>query len=203
MSFAKSAMALQGMGAVTSILGTYNSAVLQKDSLGFQASMADVNARMSEQSAQAELLRGEREYQSSRLRTGLLKSRQRASLAANGVDLGVGSAAEILTSTDVMGEIDANTIQANAIRQAWGYRTQATGYQNEALIRRASAGSINPGMAAMTTLLTEGAKMGASYAQLNRVGAFDKTALSTGDAVMSSRSDSGLGLKVSANSWWR
>jgi hypothetical protein len=161
-------MAMMGMGAATSVVGAYNSASMQKDSLGFQANIADINSRMAEQSAQTELQRGEREYQSSRLRTGQLKGRQRASLAANGVDLGVGSAAEILTSTDVMGEIDANTIQANAIRQAWGYRTQATGYQNDALIKRASASSINPGMAAVSTLLTEGAKMGSTFVSMNK-----------------------------------
>jgi hypothetical protein len=174
MSFAVSSIAMMGFGAATSVVGAYNSAAMQKDSLGFSAAIADINARMSEQSAQAELQRGEREYQSSRLKTAGLKSRQRASLAANGVDLGVGSAAEILTSTDVMGEIDANTIQANAVRSAWGYRTQAVGYQNDALIKRASASSINPGMAAFTTLLTEGSKVGMSYYGMNKAGAFDK-----------------------------
>jgi hypothetical protein len=39
----------------------------------------------------------------------------------------------VLTSTDVMGQIDKNTIAANAVRSAWGYRTQATSFQNEAL----------------------------------------------------------------------
>jgi len=174
MSFAVSSIAMMGFGAATSVVGAYNSASMQKDSLGFSAAIADINARMSEQSAQAELQRGEREYQSSRLKTAGLKGRQRASLAANGVDLGVGSAAEILTSTDVMGEIDANTIQANAVRSAWGYRTQAVGYQNDALIKRASASSINPGMAAFTTLLTEGSKVGMAYYGMNKAGAFDK-----------------------------
>ena len=172
MSFAVSSIAMMGMGAATSVVGAYNSASMQKDSLGFSAAIADINARMAEQSAQVELQRGEREYQSSRLKTAGLKGRQRASLAANGVDLGVGSAAEILTSTDVMGEIDANTIQANAVRSAWGYRTQATSYQNEALMKRASADSISPGMAAFSTLLTEGSKVGSAYVGMNKAGAF-------------------------------
>lgn len=172
MSFAVSSMAMMGVGAATSVVGAYNSASMQKDSLGFGAAISEINARMSEQSAQAELQRGERDYQSSRLKTAGLKGRQRASLAANGVDLGVGSAANILTSTDVMGEIDANTLQANAVRQAWGYRTQGTGYQNEALMKRASADSISPGTAAFSTLLTEGAKLGAAYVGMNKAGAF-------------------------------
>ena len=183
MSFAVSSIAMQGMGAVSSAVGAYNSASMQKDALGFAASMADLNARVSEQGAQVELQRGEREYQSSRLKTAGLKGRQRASLAANGVDLGVGSAAEILTSTDVMGEIDANTIQANAVRSAWGYRAQATNYKNEAQMKRAGASSISPGMAAFSTLLTEGSKVGMSYASMSKAGAFDKPAGSAGDGL--------------------
>ena len=174
MSFAVSSIAMMGMGAVTSTIGAYNSASLQKDSLGFSAAISDLNARMSEQTAQVELQRGEREYQGSRLRTAALKGRQRASLAANGVDLAVGSAVDVLTSTDVMGEIDANTIQANAVRQAWGYRTQATSYQNDALMKRASADSISPGMAAFSTLLTEGSKVGSAYVGMSKAGAFNQ-----------------------------
>ena len=172
MSFAVSAIAMQGAGAITSTIGAYNSAQSQKDGLNFAAGIADLNARMSERSAQGELMRGQREVGRSRIATAGLKGRQRASLAANGVDLGVGSAAEILTSTDVLGEIDANTLQANAVRQAWGYRTQAVGYQNDALMKRASADSISPGMAAFSTLLTEGSKVGMSAYGMNKAGAF-------------------------------
>ncbi len=166
---------MMGVGAVSSTVGAYYSAAGQKSSLGFAASIADLNARAAEQGAQVTLQAGERQYQSSRLGTAALKGKQRAGLAANGVDLGVGSAADILTTTDFMGEIDANTIQANAVRQAWGYRTQATAYENEALMKRASASAINPGMAAFTTMLTEGSKVAGAYAGFSKAGAFDKS----------------------------
>jgi hypothetical protein len=185
MSFAMASMVMMGVGAVTGAVGAGISAESQQSSLGFEAGIADINARMSEQSAQSELMRGEREYQSSRLRTGQLKGRQRASLAANGVDLGVGSAAEILTSTDVMGEIDANTIQANAIRAAWGHRTQSTGYQNEALMKRTSASSIDPGKAMFSTLLSEGTKVAGSYMSMKSSGAFGGSGSKTAAAPKS------------------
>jgi hypothetical protein len=190
MSFASASMAMQGIGAASSVVGSYYAAESQKSSLGFQAGIADINARMAEQSAQGELLRGEREYQSSRLRTAQLKGRQRASLAANGVDLGVGSAAEILTSTDVMGETDANTIQANAIKSAWGHRTQATSQQNDALMKRASASSISPGSAAFSSLLSEGGKMGSSYLGMKKDGLFSTGAAATPTGVSKSAGDS-------------
>lgn len=87
--------------------------------------MGEINARLSELAAETELNRGQREYASFTLKKGAMKSTQRANLAANGVDLGSGSALETLTSTDIMGEIDGSTIINNAVRSAWGYQTQA------------------------------------------------------------------------------
>lgn len=176
MSFAVSSIALQGVGAASSVIGSYYGAQSQKSSLNFQADIADINARMAEQSAQAELLRGEREYQAVRIKSANQKSKQRVALAANGVDLSQGTAVEVQTSNDVMGEIDANTVQANAIRAAWGHRIQGTNMQNEALMKRASASSINPEMAAFSTLVSEGAKIGSSYMSMKKAGMFESAA---------------------------
>ena len=42
---------------------------------------------------------------------------------------------------------------ANAVRSAWGYRTQAVNFENEALTKRATAGAINPFGSAAGSLL--------------------------------------------------
>ncbi|NVO06350.1 MAG: hypothetical protein HXX19_10670, partial [Rhodoferax sp.] len=118
-------MTTQIGGAVSSGLSAYYGAQAQKSSLDLQANMADINARMAESSAQATLLTGQREEQRSMIATANLKGSQRAAMAANGVDLGVGSAANILTTTDLMGEVDTNTLHANSVRSAFGLRTQA------------------------------------------------------------------------------
>ena len=165
------ALAMMGAGAASSALGAYHSAQAQKTALGSQADLADINARMSESAAQQTLLTGQREEQKSRIATANLKGTQRASLAANGVDLGVGSAAQILTSTDVLGEIDANTIQANAVRSAWGYRTQGVNQSNQALVSRASAGGINPGSAATSSLLGSAGSVASTWYSMNKAGA--------------------------------
>jgi hypothetical protein len=94
-------------------------------------------------------------------------------LAANGVDLGEGSAANILTTTDVMGEIDANTIAGNAVRSAWGYRTQAVNQTNQALTSRTAAGAINPGQAGFTSLLTGAGSVASNWYRYDKAGAFD------------------------------
>lgn len=166
-----SALALQGAGAAASTVGSYYAAQSQKNSLGAQADIADINARTSESAAQSALYQGQAQEISARLKTGQLKSSQRTSMAANGIDLGSGTATNILTSTDTMGEIDANTIAANAVRSAFGYRTQATNFQNEALMKRATAGAISPISPAISSLLTGAGQVAASWYAMSKAGA--------------------------------
>jgi hypothetical protein len=59
-------------------------------------------------------------------------------MAARGIDLRSDTALNILTTTDVMGEIDAQTIEANAVRAAWGYRTEGVNYQIDAAMATAN-----------------------------------------------------------------
>lgn len=131
-------------GAANSAIGSYYGAQSQASSLKFQADIADINARIAELGAQSELAAGEKQVAAQTLRAGQIKGAQRAAMAANGVDLGEGSAAEVQASTDIMKDIDKDTITANAVRSAWGYRTQATNSQIEALTKRATASGISP-----------------------------------------------------------
>lgn len=155
-------LGMQAAGALSSVVGSYYSAKSQKSSLGLQADL-------EEYQAQNALVQGEREEQKVRMSTAQLKSSQRASMAANGVDLAQGSAAQVLTSTDYMGEIDAQTVRSNALKQAFGYRVDAR-------MKRAQADSISPGMAAFTTLLGSGGQVASSWYALSKAGALDTNA---------------------------
>lgn len=162
-------------GGVTSAIGGYFSAATQKATLKGQAAVADTNARIAELGAQSALYQGQQQVGALTLKAGQLKSSQRAALAANGVDLSVGSAAEIQASTDIMKEIDANTLIANAVRTAWGHRTQAVDFQNEALIKRATAGALSPFGAAASSLLGSATTVASSWYSLNKSGALKGT----------------------------
>lgn len=162
-------------GGVTSAIGGYFSAATQKATLKGQAAVADTNARIAELGAQSALLQGQQQVGALTLRAGQLKSSQRAALAANGIDLGVGSAVELQASTDIMAQIDKNTIEANAVRSAWGYRTQAVNFQNEALTKRATAGAISPFGAAAGSLLGSAGSVAGSWYSLNKIGALNGT----------------------------
>lgn len=119
-------------------------AQVKKDTYGFTAAIASINADVEEKNAQATLGKGERDYGKSRLETAQAKGKQRASFAARGVDLGVGSTVQALAGTDVVGEIAAKEILVQAVRQAWGHRQIASTYETTALIANAMGGAINP-----------------------------------------------------------
>ncbi len=150
---AQAAMVSQIGGSVSGAAGSYYSAKSQASSLQFQSDIAGINARVAELGAQSELMKGERYVGVLTMRAGRVKSSQRAAMAANGIDLGEGNAAEVQASTDIMKEIDSNTLQANAVRSAWGYRTRSVNYQNEAVLRSATADTISPFASAATSML--------------------------------------------------
>lgn len=170
---ATQALLLQGAGAATSAIGSYWSAKNTKITLEGQAALADVNARISELGAEQELIKGQQQVGQLTMQAGRVKSAQRVALSANGVDLGEGNAAEIQASTDIMKEIDKNTVEANAVRSAWGYRTQGMNYQNEATVKRGSAGGLSPGMSAFGSLLGSSGQVATSWYTMNKAGAFN------------------------------
>lgn len=161
-------------GAAMQTVGAYYGAAGEKISLELQASLDELNAKMAEGRARDTFVRGEREYGISRLKTGALKSGQRAALADAGFDLGYGTAADILTSTDVTGEIDATTILANTTREAWGHRMDAVGLRSSAAFNKNAAKSINPTLSAASTLLTSGQQVASQYYGLKSAGALKK-----------------------------
>jgi hypothetical protein len=97
---------------------------------------------------------GEQAQSQVAMRAGKVKAAQKVSQAARGVQIGVGSAAEEIATTDLMKEADMLTINANATRQAWAARMQATNYANESLMQGTMSDSIDPGVSAFSSLLT-------------------------------------------------
>lgn len=167
-NFGQLGIGLQAIGALTGAVGSFYSAKSTISSLEFQASMAEINSRMAERGAQSVLDAGQRQVGALTLKAGQLKSAQRTAMAANGIDLGVGNAAEVQASTDIMKEIDKNTLEANAIRSAWGYRTQAVSMENEAIVKRGTAGQISPFTNAASSLLSNAGAVAGNWYMLNK-----------------------------------
>jgi hypothetical protein len=85
------------------------------------------NQIMAEYAAKDAERRGEEDAMKVRQRASQLKGAQRSRLAANGLDLGVGTAADLQDQVDFFAEQDVATARNNARRGAWTAR--ATGNQ--------------------------------------------------------------------------
>jgi hypothetical protein len=113
-----------------------------------QKQVARNNATMAEYAAQDAERRGELEAQAVQRKASQLKGTQRAMMAARGLDLGVGTPAEILDQTDFFGETDVATTRYNASREAWSNRAQG-----QDMMQQGKWAARNANMQAFSTLL--------------------------------------------------
>lgn len=144
---------LSAIGGVNSAFGSFFGASSQRDNLRFQARMDAINSGMAGLQAKDAMRQGERQQQAIKARGNQVKSSQRVAMAANGIDLGSNLAEKLQDSTDIVTEMDATTAAANAIRTAWGYRSEATNLTNRTNMASTAASGISPGAAAATSLL--------------------------------------------------
>lgn len=135
----------------------YNNAIAQA-----QADIAKINADTMNLHYQQRLFAAEGEYQRETMQAAQMKARQKVSLAANGVAIGVGSAAEQLASTDIVKKINLNRLESNAKSEAWGYRAKETDYRNQALMSLANKKSAS--RAFTDSLLIGAGNMGMAFA---------------------------------------
>jgi hypothetical protein len=190
MSFATTAIAMQGVGVLTSAVGAYSAAQGQKSAmrsqasaLQYQADVSDMNARLAELEAQTEITSGQRRQQAVFLRGAQIRSNQRATTAANGIDLRSDTALRNFVSTDLMTKVDALTVEENYVRAANNARLKKVSYENDARMKRAGASgtlaqadAINPGTIAFNSLVQGATSVAGNWYFMNKVGAFGGSA---------------------------
>jgi hypothetical protein len=155
------------LGGINSTIGTYYAAKTQQyqerseaSSFAFQSDIAAINKSRAELTAESIQESGKSQVANYTIRAGQDKAAATATMAAHGIALGYGSAAEVSASQDIEKDLNVLAINSNATRQAWAARQRGTDYENEALLDRTSsvnarrsADSINPTASAFTTLL--------------------------------------------------
>ena len=192
---ASAAQGMQIAGTVAGAYGAYNQSKATKQSLEYQSAVARNNAEYSESQARDAIRRGQVAENDVRRRTAQLEGSQRARLAANGIDLGEGSALNILLDTDYFGEMDALNVRDNASREAAGLRTQSSNQIGNANLLDARAGMESPMGAAATTLLTGAGAVASSWYR-NKASIKTDYSLGGGTTTGLKASSSGLGFKV-------
>jgi hypothetical protein len=165
-----SALALQGTGTALSTVGSFNQASTQAGVLNYESQVAGNNAIYAGYQASIAKEVGEQQVQTSEMKTTQLEGAQTATLAANGVQLGSGSAQDILASTKYMGARDALTIQDNTNRRVWALGTEAANYQSESALDKSLSDRVSPLTAAGSSLLTGAGSVAQSWYRMNKAG---------------------------------
>lgn len=176
--------ALQTAGTILSIGASLTSAIgsfyaaksaryqlkSQESALRFKSEMASINARLAENQAQQIMESSRQQMSMTALAYSQQQASDRASLSAQGVQSGVGSAAQIATSQEYLKRRALWTMDMNAVRQASAARMQKANIGAERAAMLAQAGQmsamragISPGLAAGTTLLGSTGQMLSGY----------------------------------------
>lgn len=188
------------MGFLTAALTTAAVASSVSSAVG-QRRAANAATDQAAQAAADARARGEEAVQSYNADLAQLLGRQRAVMAASGVDVGQGSAAEVRRETEANAAIDVNRIRENARREALGLRMQG-----ETMARGLRAGA-NTAMAnAGMTLLTAGVDAWTQYSAGRSAmvaGQARAAAPATSAALTRSRGSLDLGAVGRSSGWGR
>jgi hypothetical protein len=182
------------MGALTgALLGltalqTASQFQSEKQQGRYQKSIADANARLLNLRSEDAIRRGYEDASLVRRRAERMAGSQRAAMAAQGIDIGSGSAADVLTETDRMGAMDELTAKNNAWREAWGYRVESANETARGRFAKLAAKNamrntlLTGGLQAATTLFSAsspGKSFGTSSGGNMRVPSFESSGFGT------------------------
>jgi hypothetical protein len=156
-----------GLFKTVASVNSANSTITADDA---QADAMSTNALIAERAAASAVVQGQAEAANASTRGAQVIGAQRAALAANGVDVNSGSAADLQASTQYVTNRDVTTITANAARAAMGYTQQSQFDMNNAASYRRAAASVNPVMSGASTLLGSATDVASTWYRNQRAG---------------------------------
>lgn len=122
--------ALTAFLIATTVASTANQFVGQRKAAKAAKKEGEYNAKLSDEQAQDAILRGEEAAQYEGSQGRQLTGAQRTSLAAQGIDIGSGSAADVIANDQRLSQLAEMQIRQNAAREAHGLAVQAEGYRS-------------------------------------------------------------------------
>lgn len=146
-------------GATLTAYGAYQQAQGQKSQAKYNAAVQENNARVAEFKAEDAQDRAQTDAENVGRQQAAVRGKQRAQLAANGLDLSSGTPLSVQEQTDYYGLKDQKTATDNGAREAWGLRSQRDSYSAESQMQRNTAKSISPFGALATSLLGSSGKI--------------------------------------------
>lgn len=131
--------------------------IADKRAADANATTLEGNAALAEAARTDALARGGQKAGALRMRGTQTEASQTADYAASGVSVQSGSAVDVGSSTEAVSELDAQLAKNNAMREAFGYESQAKQFRRQADYTRQEGD-----MAEVTSILG-GVVGGASY----------------------------------------
>jgi len=128
------AAAIQAVGAIVKSQGEASTA-------NAQSQIARNAAITQRQNADYATAVGDQQADIQGLKNRDLLGTQKATQAASGIDVNMGSAVDVRSSTSKLGMLDALTIRSNAARQAYGHELEAANETAQSKLYRAKAKS--------------------------------------------------------------
>lgn len=139
------------ISAGASIAGGMSQASALRAQADYESRIADINARLAGFQADEAIRRGEKDVAGIQRRRTQFIGKQRAALAAQGIDIESGTPLQTQEDTASMAAEDIMTTRNNAWREAWGLRAGAQDIRG-----RAEFGQLAARAGARSSILTGG-----------------------------------------------
>ena len=146
------------IGAVGSIATGYYNSRIQKAQQEMAIRVQEYNARQAERAAQSALMSSNFKIGQISEKFEKVKSSLKAAMAANGIVLGVGSAAEVTASTDINKRRSIDNQYANGYSEVSKYRMQGVNAQSQAAATAVGEVNAFQGLGNAATALGTGIK---------------------------------------------
>lgn len=142
------------VGAVIGAVGSLAQGAAAATEARYQAQVAQMNAKIAEQNAEYQIIKGSREEEAFRIKSSNLIGAQKAAASVSGIDVNQGSPLRTLMASKVLEALDAATIRNNAAREAHDFETQAVNFQAQSKLygMQASNAMLAGGIGAASSL---------------------------------------------------
>ena len=153
---------ISGIGAVEAGQATANAA-------NYSAEVARNNATIANQNADYSIAAGQRKTADTSMKNAANIGRIRGAQAASGIDVNSGSAEDVQVGNRETGQLDSETVLNNSELQAYGYRSQSTGFTAQAGLDTMTAeqAPIGSDIGAGGSLLSNASSLGFKWSTSN------------------------------------
>lgn len=158
-----------GIGAGVSAVGAVEAGQATANAANYSAEVARNNATIANQNADYSIAAGQRKTADTSMKNAANIGRIKGAQAASGIDVNSGSAEDVQVGNRETGQLDSETVLNNSELQAYGYRSQSTGFTAQAGLDTMTAeqAPIGADIGAGGSLLSNASSLGFKWSTSN------------------------------------